>query len=352
MVREILKLKSSWEFLQETELPVILYGTGNGADKIIDELERLGVKLYGVTASDGFVRKRQFRGFEVKALSDFESELEDFVVIIGFGTQRQEVIDNIISISKRHKVLVPCVPVYGDSIINRDFLKKNLLNIKAVYYELADEKSQEVYKDFLRFEFTGELEYLLRSETEKDEAFKDILQLTSAESYLDLGAYRGDTVAEFLHYTGGCYDSITAVEPDRKSFEKLQDFAKDFDFCKLLNKGIWSEEKVLEFGSALGRGNSISKGGESIEAVSVDSLCADSEFTYIKADIEGCEGEMLKGAQNTLEKLKPKLNIAAYHRSEDFFDIPLTIRQLNPEYKIYLRHHRYIPCWDMNFYCV
>ncbi len=352
MVKDVLKLKSSWEFLKECGLPVILYGTGNGADKIIDELERLEIPLYGVMASDGFVRKRIFRGFEVKALSDFETELSDFVVIVGFGTQRQEVIDSIISVSKRHKLLVPCVPVYGSDIFNREFIEKNAGRLDCVYERLADEKSKEVFRDFLCFELTGEPEYLFRSETDKDEAFREILRLKENESYLDLGAYRGDTVSEFLHYTNGRYESITAVEPDKKSFEKLTEFAKELKNCKLVNKGIWSENTALDFGRALGRGNSLTESGKSVEAVCVDGISTGEKYTYIKADIEGCEVKMLYGSNDTLRSQKPKLNIAAYHKSEDIFQLPLLIWEINPDYRIYLRHHRYIPCWDLNYYCV
>ena len=75
-------------------------------------------------------------------------------------------------------------------------------------------------------------------------------------------------------------------------------------------------------------------------------------FTYVKADVEGCEKEMLIGAEKTLKRLKPKLNIAAYHRSCDIFELPLMINELNSAYRIFLRHHRYIPCWDLNLYCI
>lgn len=52
--------------LKDADLPIVCYGTGNGADKIFDEFERLGIKISAVMASDGFVRDRSFRGFKVK----------------------------------------------------------------------------------------------------------------------------------------------------------------------------------------------------------------------------------------------------------------------------------------------
>ena len=160
MVREILKLKSSWEFLQETELPVILYGTGNGADKIIDELERLGVKLYGVTASDGFVRKRQFRGFEVKALSDFESELEDFLAVNGLFSAADEAPQLVINInvgeivSPEYHLRVEIVGDAGDVGIVNGIL---MLPVKP-----ADENEYQGEEDHSRYIYSKRLNGVIR----------------------------------------------------------------------------------------------------------------------------------------------------------------------------------------------
>lgn len=353
MLTEILKLKSSWETLRDSDKPIVLYGTGDGADKIIDEFERLGIKLSGVTASDGFVRERSFRGFKVKRLGDFEEEYGDFIIAVGFGTKLQDVIDNIVSISKKHKVLVPCVPVYGDTVFNRQFILQNSIKLENVYNILYDELSREVFLDVLRFELTGELKYLFRSETSKDEAFKKILRLGDGEHYLDLGAYRGDTVDEFLSYTGNSFSHITALEPDERNFSKLRLYASGINNITLIKKGIWYENGYLRFKNSAGRNNSVSLVSDrQCEVTTVDSLQSVDSFTYIKADVEGCEGQMLYGAFETLKNKKPKLNIAVYHRSEDIFEIPLKIKETNPDYKIFLRHHRYIPCWDMNLYCI
>lgn len=352
MIEEILKNQSAWEYLKSTDLPIILYGTGNGADRVIDEYERLGIKLSGVMASDGFVRDRYFRGFKVKGVSDFEKEFSDFVITVGFASQREEVIENIINLSKRHKLLVPCVPAFGEVFLNREFIVSHKSELEMVYSILADEKSKLVFSDFLNFSLTGELSYLFANETDKDEAFYNILKLGENESYLDLGAYKGDTVDEFLHYTGGKYSSVKAVEPDKKSFRKLKEHFPDKDNFYFVNCGILDENKTVYFNGKSGRRNAISDSGDETRVCTVDYLCEDFPVTYLKADIEGCENEMLRCCERTFRELKPKLNIAAYHKSEDIYSIPLKILELNPDYKIYLRHHRYIPCWDLNYYCI
>ena len=119
-----------------------------------------------------------------------------------------------------------------------------------------------------------------------------------------------------------------------------------------MNCGILDENKTVYFNGKSGRRNAISDSGDETRVCTVDYLCEDFPVTYLKADIEGCENEMLRCCERTFRELKPKLNIAAYHKSEDIYSIPLKILALNPDYKIYLRHHRYIPCWDLNYYCI
>lgn len=352
MVENVLRLKSSWEFFKDTHLPIVLYGTGNGADRVLDEFERLNIKISGIIASDGFVRKRVFRGFEVKSLSQAESIFGEFVIALCFGSQLESVIENIVNVSKRHALLVPCVPVYGNEIFNRKYIEKNAQSLEKVYGILYDKKSGEVFENFLKFQLTGELKFLFESETDKHEAFESILKLGDNEAYLDLGAYRGDTVDEFLKYTDGKYKSIVALEPDEKSFKKLSERLEGIKNSVALQKGIWDGTGTVRFTGKGGRNNHTGSDGVSVEVTTVDKIAEDYDISYIKADTEGCEYKMLCAAEKTLIKSKPKLNIAAYHKTEDITRLVLKINEINPEYKIYLRHHRYIPCWDLNLYCI
>ncbi len=353
MFDKMLKSPSVWEKLKDADHPIVCYGTGNGADKIFDEFERLGIKISAVMASDGFVRDRSFRGFKVKSLSDCENEFGDFYCVICFGSQLKSVIDNIKSIAAKHKTFVPSVSVYGNGIANREFFERNKNRICDVYSLLADEKSKDVFFKFVNFEYSGSLDTLLSSESDKEEVFTDILKLGKNENYLDLGAYNGDTIKEFLHFCGNEYGSITAVEPAPRNFKKLTEYTKEMSNTTLVNKGIWSGKATMGFAGKGGRNSYLLKDAQvKTDTVSVDEISQSKNITYLKADIEGAESEMLEGAENTLKRNKPKLNVAAYHRIEDIFILPEKILGINPEYKIYFRHHPYIPGWDTNFYCI
>ena len=350
MFKNLLKVESSWDFLQSTSLPIAIYGTGNGADRVFDEFDKLGVSVSAVCASDGFVRNRSFHGFQVKSISQLENEYDDFVIVLCFASPLAEVIDNIKALSKRHKVIMPSVPVYGDNIFNKAFLEKYIDEIELAYSHLCDEQSRKVFENIIKFQITGDLNYCFQCETNKDEAFS-ILNLDENESFLDLGAYRGDTVEEFLKYAKS-YKKIVAVEPDTRTFKKLRINCENIENCVTLNNAIWSENCVLTFDGNKGRGASANKIGEEKQALCVDYITEKyGDFSYVNIDIEGAESEMLKGAFKSLQN-KPKLCMAVYHRSEDIFAIINKVKEINADYKIYLRHYKHISFWDTNIYCI
>lgn len=88
-----------------------------------------------------------------------------------------------------------------------------------------------------------------------------------------------------------------------------------------------------------------------IPSVSLNTLCENAHPTYIKIDSEGCENEILSKGSDILKAYSPKLNVAVYHKSADIFTLPILINNINPDYKIHLRHHPYIPAWDTLLYC-
>ncbi len=350
MFEELLKTESSWEKLKHSPLPIAVYGTGNGADRVFSEFERLGITASAVIASDGFVRKRTFRGFEVKSVSQAEAQFGDFTVALCFASPLPQVIENIKALSEKHRVIMPSVPVFGDNIFDKDFLKKNLKEIEKAYSLLADAQSKKVFENIIRFQITGELNYCFDCESAKDEAYS-LLDLGENESFLDLGAYRGDTVEEFLKYAKS-FEKIVAVEPDTRTFKKLSANCESLDNCILLNNAVWSRNCTLNFDGNKGRGASAKADGTQTQAICVDYLFEKyGNFTFLNIDIEGAEGEMLKGAANAL-KTKPKLCMAAYHRSEDIFELINKINGINPDYRFYLRHHPHISFWDTNIYCI
>ena len=57
---EKIKEQNVWETLKNDNKPVVLYGMGLGAEKIMDTLAQYGVEIADIFASDEFVRGHSF----------------------------------------------------------------------------------------------------------------------------------------------------------------------------------------------------------------------------------------------------------------------------------------------------
>lgn len=67
---------------------------------------------------------------------------------------------------------------------------------------------------------------------------------------------------------------------------------------------------------------------------------------FIKADIEGAERDMLKGATNVLREFAPKLSICTYHLPDDKEVLEDIVKSANPNYVIehrYKKMYGYVP---------
>ncbi|MBR1483378.1 MAG: FkbM family methyltransferase [Ruminococcus sp.] len=340
---------SVWDALKNSPQPIVLYGMGDGADKALAAFARYGITAAGVMASDGFVRGQRFHDFRVMTESEAVRRFGDFTVALCFASQLPDVMAHIRAVASRHRTLVPSVPVCGDTLFDEDFIRKYSGDMTRARQLLADSLSRRVFDHVLLFYYTGELPLLEDITTDKDEAFS-LLSLGDNEVYVDLGAYNGDTIDEFLHYSGGRYRKIVALEPNDKNFEKLRRHCDGMERVTLWQLGAWSENAILTFNNKAGRNSAIADEGVPTRVAAVDALLCGVHAGYIKSDVEGADAEALLGMKKTLLS-KPKLNLAAYHRFEDIFRLPLLVRHLQPEYRIYLRHHPYIPAWDTNLYC-
>lgn len=341
--------KDIWQYLQKTEKPIVLYGMGNGADKILNLFEKRGISAKGVFASDSFVRDKVFRGFKIKSYAQIKEEFKNFIVIVAFGTQLPEVLENINKIAQEQELYAIDVAVYGNTVFDLNYYNSKREEFENLYNLLADDQSKKVLKNTVLFKLTGKIEYLQNCETEKAEAVS-LLKLKNNESFLDLGAYRGDTVLEFVQNVKK-YNNITAVEPDKKTFKKLHQNTLNLKNINLVNACVGEKDGQTEFNMSGDRNAHLGK-GETVNVVTVDSLAKQTVPSFIKMDIEGEELFAIKGATETVKKYKPKMQIACYHRTEDFIDLYKAVLNLNGNYKIYLRHFKYIPAWDINFYFI
>lgn len=365
--REPAPVLSTWERLMKTEKPIVMYGMGDGAEKILSVMEKKGIRPAEFMASDEFVRGHSFHGYRVKKLSEIEERYDDFLLVICFGSALPEVMERVTALSEKYETVVPDVPVVGEGLFDGAFLTAHESELQEVRSLFADERSLEVFGALLRYRYTGDLSVLRTAESEKSEALS-LLRIGTNEIYMDLGAYDGDTVEEFLRLTKKRFEKIYAVEPNRRNYAKMRRrlYSLGSGVFTHLNAAVTEEDGPVTFACRSGRGSAVTVENtadgadgsrknirtETVDGRSVDSILKGNRATLIKYDVEGSEEAALRGSAETIRKYKPRLIVSLYHRTEDYITLPLLIHELNPAYKLYLRHHPYIPAWDTNLYCI
>ena len=355
-----------WEYLQETDKTVVLYGMGNGADKILSVLAERSIPVGGVFASDGFARGNLFHGMPVRTWSDVKAEFgaQNVIVLLSFGTSRPEVLENVLRIRAEAELYAPDVPAFGDTLFTRHFYEAHKLDFEAARALLSDEESRRIFDNVLSYKLGGDISYLLDAESDENVIWRDIICPQAMHAVADLGAYNGDTVRQLLERAGESVETVWAMEPDARNYKKLETYAKSEARAHIIpvNAGAWNEEATLFFDKSGNRNASFGQNRSQslsdrpakmaeVRALPLDQVLGGARVDYIKYDVEGSEREALDGSLNTLTKHAPTLLVSLYHRSEDLFALPLHIKAIAPHYQgFYLRRMRGIPAWDINLY--
>jgi FkbM family methyltransferase len=168
---------------------------------------------------------------------------------------------------------------------------------------------------------------------------------------VDAGAYVGDsTEAVITRSNGHC--KVYLFEPYEEVHKAI--YARKERWCKewnmdseriiLVPAGLSSTTQNISMYTigidAIPFLHKISNGGTSVPAYSLDDFFKDKASpTFIKADIEGSELDMLKGAKNILMNHKPLLAISIYHSPQEMASIAEYLASLQCGYKFDVRNH-------------
>lgn len=228
----------------------------------------------------------------------------------------------------------------------RKFLCDNETDLLMFYQELEDELSKETMENVLKGRVTGDLDYFRKCRQPNQYYIEELFDSGMRGTFLDVGASIGDTLEALSDRTNNSFEKVYCFEPSQDAYAILQEKGKVYgNRVKLVNKGAWDKEEILEFHEDAEHGASkiVSKEQKNTIKVSVDKLDAmvdkNDRVVHIKMDIEGAEIRALKGAAEIIKRDTPILAICVYHKNDDFITIPKLIKKIVPDYKFYLRHH-------------
>ena len=344
-----------WQYLSKSDKKIVMYGMGNGADKIIGVCDRYGIEISDFFASDGFVRGQIFHGKTVLSFSQIKEKYGkgNIIILVAFASSLPDVMDAISAVADECETYVPDVPVRGDNVFCEEFEIEHQHDIERAYSLLSDERSREVFRGVIDFRRTGKLDILKSTIDAPDSVLNELLHFHQYRIIGDIGAYNGDTAEELLQRCP-LAQKIYSLEPDRRNFRKLSAFADGKEKIVPVNAAAWKEDTFLLFDDSGNRNSGLAEDGISKRRVEVKAIRLDGIFAggvdYIKYDVEGAEKEALEGSREIIRKYQPDLLISIYHRTEDLHSLILQLHALCPEYKLYIRRYPYIPAWDLNLY--
>lgn len=230
-------------------------------------------------------------------------------------------------------------------------LKQNIDKFKWLYNKLCDYRSKKVLIGIVNFWFEFDIQKLhqMTEGVFMDYFDLDITGTNQNHVFVDLGAYVGDTISDFIN-TYGKYKRIYGYEITPKTYTNLKNNLSGYDNILIRQQGVGSMKGVMYVDDIENAaGNKLSdKGSIPVEIVTLDDDI-NEKITMIKMDIEGAEKDALLGSKRHIEEEKPQLLISAYHNSTDIFDIPQMIDNLREDYKFYLRFNGHNGIWPCDY---
>lgn len=342
---------------------VVLFGAGSMALRLLTALDlhdkvrcicennrdRLGGRLFGIDIVG------------VDALGNIDAD--EVVVVIASDSSQEEMAEQVQSFGDFTVYFAKTIlSNVFETVACMLFDHRDL--IEKVSSMLIDDTSRRIYNEVIyRRMLYGECDFSDLM-IEGDDIY--ILPQMFSENILcdeviaDCGAFTGDTIDIFVKFFSNKVKKIYAFECGSIQLEKLRrkvERMAKLSYCpeiEIVPYAVSDVNEMAEFyqwekrsGSFLKKHREIAWNDKynsdiyTVETVALDSFFpADEKITIIKMDIEGSEYNALKGASGLIKQQKPKLMISIYHLGEDFFRLALFIKELVPEYKLAVRHHK------------
>lgn len=204
---------------------------------------------------------------------------------------------------------------------------------------LSDDLSKRTLRAHLEFRKTGQFEKIIATSRRDVSFLTDILSPTV--TYVDAGAFDGDTTEDFVAMTNGSFGHLHLVEPDARNISRAK---QRLAALSVSNRITYHQEAISDVRGLMGF-NALGSVGSSLDSNAEEkvrtSLLSDFDSDgqlYIKLDIEGAEIPAIRASIDFIASRLPILAISVYHRPNDLLDAMALLEGIS-DYRFYLRCH-------------
>jgi FkbM family methyltransferase len=229
--------------------------------------------------------------------------------------------------------------LYLDDLARQASLLPRLRTLRT---RLADERSRQVLDEHLRMRLLADF----RASTDPRDALGFLgLDAEPSLSFVDGGAFDGDTVRDFLAWHGGRFGRIVACEPDAGNAQRLRAYTAGLDGAlrdriEVRETALWSSRGTHAFAATARVASSlVANGGSVVATETLDAMDHLPDPLLVKLDVEGAEAEVLRAAQPWLRRRCPTLAVSVYHRPADLVELFELLDAMGLPYRYHLRCH-------------
>lgn len=206
-----------------------------------------------------------------------------------------------------------------------------------IFNLLSDEKSKKIFEKVINFKISFDYKFMNGfTNNYKEQYFdKEIIPNINRISFVDGGAYVGDTIPYIIKNFPD-FEKIYCIEPNILHINIAKRNFAMHNNIEFMNFGLGSKVQISTVTDTIQNNCAHDYQAENID--SLDNLIK-GKVDFIKLDIEGAEQDAIEGARKIISTQAPILAICIYHKAEDWYKVPQKVLEINPHYKIYLRHY-------------
>lgn len=343
---------------------IIFWGCGNSMRIVKETLAEKGIVPTAFCDNNEKLIGTYIDNIPVLSYEQIKKYYTDYVIVLTVA------INNAIPIVEQLREQQEKHPIYHmehpfkveNTFLEYQYLENHNDEFEAVYKALEDEESRNIFVQSINFKLSGNKLPLLNYVDGEGFFDEKLIPLSKHYSYMDVGAYTGDTLLRFYAFCGGKYDKLYAVEPDTGNFNALQKLVKygRISNVQLFHVGGWNLKGELTFYTIANRNrkhfensNFFKKmqdivanswemsqkdfGTETISVDTVDNLLQGAKCDIIKINALGADYQVLMGCRETIKQYKPIIVGEFGTQSEYLVEQLNEMLRVNPNYKLYLR---------------
>jgi FkbM family methyltransferase len=344
------------EFTDDNTGSYAIYGTGEIGRMLERTLQLMNQNVECFVCSDGYKKEETIEKTPVIEISEYLKRENKNTILLTVQRDAESILQNL-----------KCKQAEVWQVNS----SKDVLAVYQYYYQRYFEKKGTIWggeylnlkgSDFIN-PFRQELSYALSF-------FMECGDLILPALYNDLsciheGPYEipnvtiepddividcGSNMGLFSVVAAGRCQKSYAFEPVPETHKFIEQISKKYPNIELcpyalgdhIGTAMFTTDADTNFSNHIVSNIDRESGGTQVNIITVDEFVKQNKLRkidFIKADIEGAERDMLRGARDTLRTMQPKLAICEYHLPDDPEVLESIILEANPNYVV---EHRYM----------